>query len=87
MVNQGDVQASVRARSGSTDGLAYNGDWHALWDAETIDAGTFNERMLAWLNVELSPAVYTNVAEAMQAYAESLGFANWPSMDAIGAGE
>lgn len=85
MSNQGNVQASVRTRSGVTAELDYNGDWHYLWDQEDVPAGTFNERMLAWINVELS-ASHTNLPGAMQAYAESLGFYNWSSMTAIGEG-
>jgi hypothetical protein len=84
--NHEGIQAAVRARSGSTANLDWNGDWHHLWDEEEIAAGMFNERMLAWINVELAPATYTNVAEAMQAYAESLGFYNWSSMNTIGEG-
>lgn len=85
MSNQGNVQASVRTRSGVTAELDWNGDWHYLWDQESIPAGTFNERMLAWINTELS-ASHTNLPGAMQAYAESLGFYNWSSMTAIAPG-
>lgn len=85
MSNQGSVQQSVRDRSGSTANLDWNGDWHALWDAEEVANGTFNERMLVWINTELG-ASHPNLPGAMQAYAESLGFYNWSSMTAIGAG-
>ena len=77
MSNQGDRQASVR---GSTSTVwDYNGDWHALFDSASIAAGTFDERMLAWCNAQMSSS-HTNVGEAKQAYAESQGFANWDSM-------
>lgn len=85
MSNQGNVQASVRTRSGVTAELDWNGDFHYLWDQEGIADGTFNERMLTWINTELGET-YTNLPGAMQAYAESLGFYNWSSMTAIGAG-
>lgn len=85
MSNQGNVQASVRTRSGVTAELDWNGDWHYLWDQEGIADGTFNERMLTWINTELGET-YTNLPGAMQAYAESLGFYNWSSMTAIDPG-
>jgi hypothetical protein len=85
MSNQGNVQASVRERSGSTANLSWNEDWHYLWDQEGVAAGTFNERMLTWINTELGET-YTSLPGAMQAYAESLGFYNWSSMNEIGAG-
>lgn len=95
MSNQGSVQQSVRDRHGQAGNRDWNGDWHELWDQEEIFAtddgtpeadripGSFNERMLKWINAELAPATYTNLPGAMQAYAESLDFYNWSSMTAI----
>ena len=80
MSNQSGVQAAIRASTGTAG--TYTEDWHALWDDAAVAAGTFNERMLAWINGRLS-SIYTNVNEAMQAYAEDQGFANWSSMDTL----
>ena len=75
--NDAGRQATVRAATSTT--LDYNGDWHALFDADGIAAGDFNGRLLAWINGKLL-ASHTNVNEAMQAYAVSKGATNWSSM-------
>lgn len=80
MSNQGGVQAAIRASTGTT--LDYNGDWHALFDADSIETGPFNERLLDWINFKMT-ASYTSLPEAMQAYAEDQGFNNWSSMNTL----
>lgn len=77
-VNQSDLQQSIRDQTG-TD-LTYEGDWHALFDEEGIAAGTFNNRLHAYLNAQLG-VTYDDLPSAMQAYAVSLGFYNWSSMN------
>lgn len=76
--NPADQQASVRAVTATT--LTYNGDWHALFDQQGIAAGTFNERLLLWINVQLS-SNYTNLPDAMSAFAIDRGSVSW---DALG---
>lgn len=83
MSNQSGVHAAIRASTGTTG--TYTEDWHALWDDAAVAAGTFNERMLAWINTTLS-ASYTNINAAMQAYAVDQGFDNWISMNTITLG-
>lgn len=77
MSQQGLRQASVRAVSGTT--LNYEGDWHAMWDLQGIASGTFNERMLLYINEKLG-VTYTNLPNAMQALAVDQGAANFSSM-------
>jgi hypothetical protein len=77
MSNDSARQASVRAVAGTA--YDYNADWHALFDSAAVSAGTFSERMLAYINTSLG-ASHTNVNSAMQAYAESQGAYNWSSM-------
>jgi hypothetical protein len=84
MTNQGGVQQAVRDRHGQPGNRDWNGDWHELFDQDGIAEGTFNERMLLWINAELGTS-YTHLSGAMQAYAESLGFYNWSSMNTITA--
>jgi len=84
--NQESIQLAVRAQSGTA--LTYNEDWHALFDADGIPAGTFNGRMLAWLNAELdadgdTSAPYPVLMQAMEVYAQRAGFANWSAMNAL----
>lgn len=81
--NQEGVHLAVRDITGTE--RSYNEDWHALFDSESIAAGPFNARMLAWINATLSTS-YTNVSEAMQAFAVEQGFANWAAMNTFTAG-
>lgn len=77
MSQQGYRQASVRAVTGTAN--TYEGDWHALFDANSLPAGTFNERLLRYINLKLT-ATYANLEEAMQAFATAKGAANFSSL-------
>lgn len=77
MSQQGDRQASVRAVTGTA--WTYEGDWHALFTLAGVAVGTFDERMLAWINLKLS-AAYINVNDAMQALATANGATNFSSL-------
>jgi hypothetical protein len=78
MSQQGYRQASVRAVTGTAN--SYEGDWHALFTVNSIPEGDYDGRLLAWINLKLSPAVFTEINSAMQAYATAQGAANWQSM-------
>jgi len=82
MTQQGLRQASARELSGFATETNYNEDLTRLFDAQGVPAGTFNERQLRWINGSMA-ASYTNLNEAMQAYAESQGAYNWSSMGAL----
>lgn len=82
MTQQGLRQASARDLSGFATETNYNEDLLRLFDAQSIPAGTFNERQLRWINARMA-ASYTNLTEAMQAYATSQGASNWSSMGAF----
>ena len=64
------MQASIRAVTGTT--YTYEGDWLALFDVDGIDPGTFNERLLMWINDRLSTS-YTEINGAMAAFALAEG--------------
>lgn len=81
MSNQSGVQAACRAYTSATDG-DYNANWLDVFDEDEIAAGTFNERMLLWLNDWLG-ASYASLPQAQQAFAESQGYINWSSMRSI----
>ena len=66
MSQQGLRQASIRAVTSTT--LTHNGEWLALFDALEIPAGTFNERLLSYVNTKLGTS-YDNVNGAMAALA------------------
>lgn len=70
MSQQSLRQESIRAVTSTT--LTYQGDWHALFDSLSIADGTFNERLLAYINGYLS-ASYTELNGAMAALAAEIG--------------
>lgn len=97
MSAQGLIQAEVRTRHAQPGDRDWVGDWHCLFDEEEIFitddgtpeplriAGTFNERLFKWLNLELvtdgdTDAPYGDLPGAQQAYAERTGAYNWNSM-------
>ena len=49
-------QASVRGVTSTT--ATFNEDWLALFNARSIGAGTYNERVLAYINRLISLEVY-----------------------------
>jgi hypothetical protein len=83
MTNQSDVQAEIRAITGTA--LDYTGDWSALFDAAGITAGAWNGRLLAWINAQLGTS-YPDLPGAQNAFAVSRGFTNWSAMGAISVG-
>jgi hypothetical protein len=78
--NQGLLQQSIRGITSTTH--VFNGDWLALFALSNITTGTWDERCLAWINVEMS-ASYTNLADAQHAYAVSQGFDRWSDMSGL----
>ena len=70
-------QTSIRTVTSTTG--TYNEDWLALFTARSIGAGTFNERLLAYINGELSTS-YTDVNLALQAFAVDQGDYNFSSI-------
>ena len=81
--NQEARQASARAIGGTT--LDYNGDFLAMFAVAGLTTGTFNERLLLWINAQLGTS-YTSLPGAMQAFAVSQGFNNWTSMATFSVG-
>jgi hypothetical protein len=82
MTQQGKRQASAREGSLFPTATNYNEDLQRLWDAEGVAAGTFNERQLRWINDRLTTS-YTNLQEAMQAFADSKGASNWSALGTL----
>jgi len=70
-------QATIRSYTDTAE--SYEGDWHAAFTLDDIPLGPFDERLLAWINYQLS-ASYTELNGAMQAYAAGQGAYNWSSM-------
>jgi hypothetical protein len=75
--NQELRQVSIRAVTSTTGTLPE--DWIALFDARSIPAGTYNERMIGYLQGELVSTV-TNLPELMDLFAVNQGFDRWESM-------
>jgi hypothetical protein len=83
MSNQEKRQQSVRASTGTA--YSYNDDWMALFTAAGITSGTYNERLLVWINAQLSTA-YTTLPDAMRAYAINQGVPSWNELGTFDAG-
>ena len=75
--NQEARQASVRGVTSTTG--TYDEDWVALFTARSAPAGTYNERLLSYINTKLSTS-YTNINDAMQALAANQSADNFSSM-------
>ena len=70
-------QIAIRGVTSTTGN--YNSDWLSLFAARSIPAGTFNERLLLYINGELSTS-YTDVNVALQAFAVDQDDYNHSSM-------
>ena len=70
-------QIAIRAVTSTTGGT--NEDWIALFNTRTIAAGTFNERLIQYINAELT-TTYTDVNLAIQAFATAQSDYNFSSM-------
>lgn len=70
-------QASIRAVTGTTG--TYEEDWLALFTRVGVAAGTFNERMLMYINQRLGTA-YTEVNGAMAAMAAAESVDNFQAL-------
>ena len=77
MSKQQERQNAVRLVTGTA--YNYSDDWHALFDADGIAEGPFNERMRNWINAFLGTS-YLNVNDAMRMFAIDQGFTRWAEM-------
>ena len=85
MSNQGLRQKSARTIYGGSADVPYNEDFMRMFTAEGVPtAGAFDGRFLQWLNIRLA-RTYTNLPEAMTAFAVSQGVANWDSVGTFAA--
>lgn len=76
--NQEGVHAAVQAVTGTS--ASYLSDWHALFDDDSITVGSWNSRMIAWVNQTLGTS-YASLNDAMNAFAIDQGFASWQDMN------
>lgn len=72
--NQSALQGAIREQTNTA--LTFEGDWHALFTLDGIATGTFNERLLAWINFQLN-TTYNNLVDAQAAYAAATGVSRW----------
>ena len=75
--NQEARQTSIRAETSTTG--THDEDWVALFTARSAPAGTYNERLLSYINTKLSTS-YTNLNDAVQALAANQSADNFSSM-------
>lgn len=72
--NQSELQRAIRSETGTA--LPFEGDWHSLWDLLDVDRGTFDERLLQYINDALGTS-YTSLNTAQVAFANVLGVRSW----------
>jgi hypothetical protein len=77
MSKQQERQNAVRLLTGTA--YTYSDDWHALFDADGIAEGPYNERLRTWINGILGTS-YQNVNDAMRMFAIDQGFTRWAEM-------
>ena len=75
--NQEARQAAIRAVTSTTG--TYDEDWVALFTTRSAPAGTYNERLLSYINTKLSTS-HTNLNDAMQALAANQSADNFSSL-------
>ena len=79
-MSQGDIIGSLEAVTGSS--LGWNGDWMKYWDLLAVPTGTWDERMLKWINTILG-TTYDEINGAMTAYAISRGATRFEAMSGL----
>lgn len=84
-MSQSAKHASLLTKLGAGfENYGYEAAFMAYWDSlGTVSAGTFNERMLDWINDVLAVS-HNNLPSAMQAYAVSKSAYNWDSLGDLG---
>ena len=80
MTNQSSLQASIRSATSTTH--TFNGDFMKEFADSSTGGVTFNEKLLAWINGELSTS-YTNINSAMVAFAVSKSKTSWHNVTSI----
>jgi hypothetical protein len=81
-VNHEGLAQGVRDHVPGVQNYAYEGAWHALWDLLDINPGTYNERMLIFINCQLG-AEYPDLPGAQQAFATSRGLYDWSALNQL----
>jgi hypothetical protein len=81
MTNQSDRQADARSSTGTS--LTYEGDSLAYFDSQSVPAGDYNGRLLAWINQALGTS-YTEINGAKTALAIAGGAPTWDGLALLG---
>jgi hypothetical protein len=77
---QGLRQQSFRTYHGASGNHPYEADLMLAFAADSISTGTFNERLLAWINLQLG-VTYTDLPSAQHAYAVAKNIAGgWSAL-------
>lgn len=82
MTNQGDRQADARSSTGTS--LTYEGDTLAYFDSQSVPAGDYNGRLLAWINQTLGTS-YTEINGAKTALANNVSIPTWDGLNLLGS--
>jgi hypothetical protein len=82
MTNQSDRQAD--SRSFTSTSLTYEGDSLAYFDSQSVAAGDYNGRLLAWINQALGTS-YTEINGAKTALANAGSAPTWDGLSLLGS--
>ena len=81
--NQELRHISVRTATGATSGT-YDENWIELFDLAGIPAGTFDERLIGYLQLKLSSSA-SNLPDLMAAFAQANGVQMWSELGTFDA--
>lgn len=80
--NQSLVLSSIVDLHPEASDLSWEGAWHSLWNWQGVPPGTWNERMLAWINAVLGASL-SNLTDAMNLYARVGGYQDWSALASV----
>lgn len=78
--NQEAKHISIRTITSTTG--TYNEDWIAAFDDDSVAAGTFNERMIGWLQNRLTSS-NENLPDLQAEFAIDKGADSWDQLGAF----
>lgn len=81
--NQEGRQAALRvAQDPDATSGTQEQNWNEVFALASVTTGTFNERLLAWINIKLSSS-HASLPAAQAAYASTYGFTRWTDQNTL----
>lgn len=79
--NQEGRVIALRTATSATTGT-HEQNWFEVMAADAVTTGTYNERLLAWINAKLS-ASHASLPAAQAAYAAQYGYTRWTDQNTL----